>query len=466
MTTSPEKNWLSANNVSVLLGAGTGQLKISGQVTIADTGLSGVMVTLSGSQSASASTDGSGNYIFSGLSAGGGYTVTPALSGYVFAPASLTFTNLSGSQIANFASTVMGTNNVFVSGQVSASGVGLSGVTIAVSGSQVTSTTTDSSGNYIFALAKNYTYTLSASLSGYSFSAPATFSNLSSNQTANFTGVALANNCVGMFSNATSLVCSAMSQGAFQGNPAVSTGAQTTYYGAMTLVGNVPFGDAAGMALYNAGGGGGASVSLDLYNTAANNGIPQAKIKAVDDGNYSDHLTFWTKTPGASNNPVTEKVRITSTGNVGIGTTNPTLGPLQMGSGAYVTPGGVWTNASDRNLKENFVPVTPAAILQKIAALPILEWNYQNEDPSVRHIGPVAQDFYSIFGVGGSSTSISTIDPSGIALAGIQGLEGKSTGRAARLAELKKQLEAKTEELRALQERLERLESLLEQTTQ
>jgi hypothetical protein len=256
-----------------------------------------------------------------------------------------------------------------------------------------------------------------------------------------------------------------MNQGTFQGNPAVSIGAQTTYYGAMTLVGNVPFGDAAGMALYNAGGGAGASVSLDLYNTASNSGIPQAKIKAIDDGNYSDHLTFWTKTPGGPSNAVTEKLRITSTGNVGIGTTNPTLGPLQMASGAYVSAGGVWTNASDRNVKENFVPVAPDAILEKIDALPLLEWNYKNEDPSVRHIGPVAQDFYSIFGVGNSSTTISTIDPSGIALAGIQALDAKGERQDGQLDDLKEQLESKTEEIRALRERLARLESLLDQSS-
>ena len=39
--------------------------------------------------------------------------------------------------------------------------------------------------------------------------------------------------CVAMFLNTTDLVCSAMNQGAFQGNLAVSIGAQTTYYGAM-----------------------------------------------------------------------------------------------------------------------------------------------------------------------------------------------------------------------------------------
>ena len=57
----------------------------------------------------------------------------------------------------------------------------------------------------------------------------------------------------------------------------------------------------------------------------------------------------------------------------------------------------------------------PSEILQKIAALLIMEWNYKNESPKVKHIGPVAQDFYSLFTLGNSST---TIDPSGIALTG------------------------------------------------
>ena len=139
----------------------------------------------------------------------------------------------------------------------------------------------------------------------------------------------------------------------FQGNPAVSIGLRCRpYLGAMTLVGNVPFGDAAGMAIYNAGGGPGASVSLDMYNTPFNSGIPQAKIKAVDDGNYSDHLTFWTKSPGAPGNPVTEKLRITSTGNVGIGTATP-LQRLEVGrhfgrfsSGIMFGDGSVQTTAA------------------------------------------------------------------------------------------------------------------------
>ncbi len=46
-----------------------------------------------------------------------------------------------------------------------------------------------------------------------------------------------------------------------------------------------------------------------------------------------------------------------STGNVGIGTTSPNH-PLEMGSGAHVTAGGVWTDASSRQYKENISNLT------------------------------------------------------------------------------------------------------------
>ena len=90
------------------------------------------------------------------------------------------------------------------------------------------------------------------------------------------------------------------------------------------------------------------------------------------------------------------------------------------GNGAYLTTGGVWTNASDRNKKEHFEAVNKDELLEKIASLPITRWNYKGLNE--QHIGPVAQDFYQAFKVGTDNKTISTIDPSGIALAGIQGL--------------------------------------------
>ena len=141
-------------------------------------------------------------------------------------------------------------------------------------------------------------------------------------------------NYIAMFTNTTDLINSVI----YQTGNAVSIGG-TANLGAMTLIGNVPSGDTAGMALYNQGGLAGASVSLDMYNTTGNGGIPQAKIKALDDGNYSDHLTFWTKIPGAPTNAVTERLRITSTGNVGIGTPFPSQ-KLEV-AGAAKFDGGI-----------------------------------------------------------------------------------------------------------------------------
>ena len=181
----------SNSTVSVLLGANASWFTISGRITLSGAGLAGVSVALSGSQTASTTTDSSGNYSFSGLLPGGPYTVTPSAAGFSFAPSNQAFANLANNQTANFTAAPTG-NNLVVSGQVAVSGTALGGVTINVTGSQTTSTTTDSSGAYTLVLAKNGTHTLSAALTGYSFSPPVTFSNLTTNQTANFTGIAIA----------------------------------------------------------------------------------------------------------------------------------------------------------------------------------------------------------------------------------------------------------------------------------
>jgi len=94
-------------------------------------------------------------------------------------------------------------------------------------------------------------------------------------------------------------------------------------------------------------------------------------------------------------------------------------------TGALLTDGGVWANASDRNRKDGFADVNAREILDKVAALPIRTWHYTNEAPAIRHLGPVAQDFHAAFGLGADDKSIGTIDADGVALAAIQGLNQK-----------------------------------------
>ncbi|MCS6776431.1 MAG: tail fiber domain-containing protein, partial [Chthonomonadaceae bacterium] len=130
-----------------------------------------------------------------------------------------------------------------------------------------------------------------------------------------------------------------------------------------------------------------------------------------------------------------------------------------MSTGVTLAPGsGTWASLSDRRLKENFQPVDLDALLHRILQVPVMTWNYRSQPASVRHIGPMAQDFHAAFGVGEDPTRICSVDADGVALAGIQALYRQMERDRARL----KQLEAENAELRtqmqALLERVERLE--------
>jgi trimeric autotransporter adhesin len=137
--------------------------------------------------------------------------------------------------------------------------------------------------------------------------------------------------------------------------------------------------------------------------------------------------------------------------------TNAPAHPVHHGSGAHLTAAGVWTSVSDRHAKEQFQPVDPVDMLERVAALPISQWRYKVERDGVRHIGPVAQDFHAAFGLGETDTAIGAVDADGVALAAIQGLNRKVEVRSQNSEVRIQRLEAENGELRARLERLERL---------
>jgi Chaperone of endosialidase len=92
-----------------------------------------------------------------------------------------------------------------------------------------------------------------------------------------------------------------------------------------------------------------------------------------------------------------------------------------------LTTVGTVNGSSDRNLKEHFSPVSSREVLDKVSSLPITEWNYKTDGTALRHIGPMAQDFYAAFNVGTDDKHISMVDADGVALAAIQGLNQKLT---------------------------------------
>jgi hypothetical protein len=152
---------------SVLTLNPTAKYDITGRVTNSNnTAIAGATVSISETHE-SVLTDANGNYRFDDLLAGGTYTVSVAKSGYSFTPAGVFFNNLDRNRTFNFQSTQM---TYDISGRVTQDGAGLSGVTVTLSGAQAGTTTTDSSGNYSFAVAAYGDYTVKPSKTGYFFS--------------------------------------------------------------------------------------------------------------------------------------------------------------------------------------------------------------------------------------------------------------------------------------------------------
>jgi Chaperone of endosialidase len=123
-----------------------------------------------------------------------------------------------------------------------------------------------------------------------------------------------------------------------------------------------------------------------------------------------------------------------------------------VGTGATLAPGsGSWSSVSDRNVKANVSAVDGQALLTRLAAVPVSTWNYKTQTDSIRHMGPMAQDFRAAFGLGEDDQHISTVDSEGVALAAIQALYETMT-------ELKRDLGDKDQQIVELRARLALLE--------
>lgn len=77
-------------------------------------------------------------------------------------------------------------------------------------------------------------------------------------------------------------------------------------------------------------------------------------------------------------------------GYVGIGTTSPDY-PLQMGSGAYVSTGGVWTDASSMEYKKDVKSLDVQEAIEAVMALRPVKFRYK-ADPEEDHVGFIAEE--------------------------------------------------------------------------
>ncbi len=120
---------------------------------------------------------------------------------------------------------------------------------------------------------------------------------------------------------------------------------------------------------------------------------------------------------------------------------------------------GVGVAPSDRNLKENVATIDGKEVLTRLAGIPVSSWNYKNQGPSIRHIGPMAQDFKAAFNVGESDRFISMVDSGGVALASIQGLYSILQEKEREIRSLKNENLELKEEIRDIGKRLAAIEN-------
>lgn len=141
---------------------------VSGRVALGGTGLAGVTVTIAGAGNGSTTTDAGGNYSFSGVS-NGSCTITPSLAGYSFSPFNRAVTVNNGDVTGQDFNASASAASFTISGRVTLNGTPLAGVTVTISGGGPGSLTTDDSGAYSFPGVANGNYTVTPSLTGYSF---------------------------------------------------------------------------------------------------------------------------------------------------------------------------------------------------------------------------------------------------------------------------------------------------------
>jgi len=201
-------------------------------------------------------------------------------------------------------------------------------------------------------------------------------------------------------------------------------------------------------------------------------GIDQMMFSLEAQGN--DKIRFGLRGSGGSNTwtfdntPALNKFSISK---VGTGANEFSLSAAGDGffQGSVTATG--FLNSSSREFKTDIEALDAPLLLDRVMALPVLQWRYREEDESTQHIGPMAEDFQAAFGLG-SNQHISLSDMGGITLAAVQEVYREQQKRNVVIDKLKAEVarlqrdnaelrEGLANDNRALTERLAALEELL-----
>ena len=126
---------------------------------------------------------------------------------------------------------------------------------------------------------------------------------------------------------------------------------------------------------------------------------------------------------------------------------------------------GVFNCTSSRTTKQNFMLVDGNDVLSRLRNVPVSTWNYIAEDNKVRHMGPMAEDFFDAFKLGGSDKSIGIQDLTGVSLAAIKALDERTVQLQQKQNEVE-QLRLQVTQLEQANQAMERRLAALENASQ
>ncbi len=226
----------------------------------------------------------------------------------------------------------------------------------------------------------------------------------------------------------------------------VSGGALNTASGSYATIGG---------GLNNVASGAYAVIGGGYFNVAAGNYSVVSGRKANNTSNHPGTFLFADSNDLFFNSAAANEFAVRASGGFRFRTKSDLTTGCNLPAGS-----GTFSCTSDRAVKENFSLVNSQEILERLATLRIQTWNYKSQNPSIRHIGPTAQDFYAAFGLGGDEKNIALVDTDGVALAAIQGLyimvqeqETQIASQQAEIIALKSQVTDLEERLKILEQR-------------
>lgn len=137
-----------------------------------------------------------------------------------------------------------------------------------------------------------------------------------------------------------------------------------------------------------------------------------------------------------------------------------------LSTGVVLAPGaGSWSILSDSTKKQNITSISPIRYVNKLDSIDVYSWNYKSQNKEIKHIGPMAQDFYATFDIGADSTMINSGDFDGINLLLLKGLNEKLDlieDQKEKISELEKELMLLEEKRLQMQKKLEAIENKLD----